>query len=58
MGLLLVLVGGLMMAFGRFHLPGDIVYRRDGFTLFAPLGTSLLISIVLTLLLNLLLRGR
>jgi hypothetical protein len=34
-------------------LPGDIRIERDGFTFFAPLGTMLVISIVLTILLNL-----
>lgn len=49
-GLLLVL-GARLPWFG--HLPGDIVVKRDNFTLYAPIGTMILVSILLTLLLNL-----
>ena len=57
MGKLLVLVGlgiaglGVLMMlgvpFGR--LPGDIVFRRGNFTLYFPLVTSIVLSILLTL---------
>jgi hypothetical protein len=56
-GIIIVVVGGffLLMAklpwFGR--LPGDIVYRREGLTIYVPLATMILVSLVLTLLLNL-----
>ena len=58
-GILLVVVGGLAMVgirlpFGR--LPGDIAITGDRGGLFIPLGTMLVISIVLTLLANLFLR--
>jgi hypothetical protein len=58
-GLVLVVVGGLAMAgirlpFGR--LPGDIAITGERGGLFIPLGTMLLISIVLTFLFNLFLR--
>jgi hypothetical protein len=58
-GILLVVIGGLAMAgirlpFGR--LPGDIAITGDRGGLFLPLGTMLLVSIVLTLLFNLFLR--
>jgi hypothetical protein len=33
------------------HLPGDIVVERKNFTLYVPIATGLLISMVLTLLL-------
>lgn len=49
-GLLLVL-GARLPWFGQ--LPGDIVVKRDNFTLYAPIGTMILVSILLTLLLNL-----
>jgi len=53
-GLVLVQVGLLVMLVGRMGLPlgkllGDISYRGKNFTLFAPLGTCLLLSVVLTL---------
>jgi DUF2905 family protein len=58
-GILLALVGGLAMAgirlpFGR--LPGDIAITGERGGLFIPLGTMLLISIVLTVLFNLFIR--
>jgi len=34
------------------RVPGDIMVRRKNWTLYMPLGTSILLSIVLTLLLN------
>jgi hypothetical protein len=45
-GLILILIGKTSL--GR--LPGDIVIRRDNFTLAFPLATSILISIVLSLI--------
>ena len=32
------------------RLPGDFTYRRDSFSFYFPLTTSILISIVLTLI--------
>ena len=32
------------------RLPGDIIIERPGFTLYIPLGTSLVISVILSLL--------
>jgi len=58
-GVVLVVVGGLAMAgirlpFGR--LPGDIAISGDRGGVFIPLGTMLLVSVILTLLFNLFLR--
>ena len=56
-GALLVLVGlaltlGDRLTFLRFgRLPGDIVYRRGNLTLYFPLATSILLSLILTALL-------
>ncbi len=54
-GGLLVLIGALLLLAGRFGLPlgrmpGDIAYRGKNVSVFFPLGTSILISIVLSLL--------
>jgi Protein of unknown function (DUF2905) len=57
-GVLLILVGGALMLFGRFHLPGDLVFRRGGTTVYIPLATGLVISLVLTVVLNLFFRQR
>lgn len=35
------------------HLPGDISVQRPGFRFYAPLGSLLLVSVVLSLLLTL-----
>ena len=57
-----VIVGALMMLWGRLglptRLPGDLVVRRGPVTFFFPLATSLILSVVLTILLNLFLRRR
>lgn len=55
-GIVLVLLGGFFMLAGKIpwfgRLPGDIVYRREGFAVFVPITTMILVSAVLTLLLN------
>ena len=52
-GLLLVLSGRLP---GLGNLPGDITIKRDNITLYMPCGTMIVISVVLTLVLNLISR--
>ena len=50
-GLIITAAGLLMMLgvpFGR--LPGDVVIRRGNATFYFPLGTSILVSVILTLL--------
>jgi hypothetical protein len=56
-GLIITAAGILLMLgvpFGR--LPGDVVIRRGNATFYFPLGTSILVSVALTLLLALLRR--
>jgi hypothetical protein len=53
-GLLLVL--GEKLGLGR--LPGDLVWRRKGTTVYFPLVTSIVVSLVLTVIVNLLLRRK
>jgi hypothetical protein len=64
LGRLLVLLGGVSALVGVLlllgarvpwlgRLPGDVVVRRGPVTFYFPLVTSLVVSIVLTLLLNL-----
>ena len=56
-GLALVAVGALLWSgFGRGwlgHLPGDIHFERGGFGLSFPIVTCILISVILTIILNL-----
>jgi len=42
---------------GFFKLPGDIYYKKNNFTFYFPITTSIIISLILTLLLNLLKRN-
>jgi hypothetical protein len=60
-GIVLFLVGGLVFLATKFglpfgRLPGDIRIERDGFSFYFPLGSSILISIVLTIVINVVLR--
>lgn len=48
---LLLLVGEKIPWIGR--LPGDILIRKEKFTFYFPIATSILISIILTLLFTL-----
>jgi uncharacterized membrane protein YidH (DUF202 family) len=57
-GVLLVVVGGALMLFGRFHLPGDFVLRSGSTTVYIPLATSIVLSVVATVVLNLVFRQR
>jgi hypothetical protein len=56
-GVLIVLVGLVLMLVGRVswlgRLPGDIVVHRGNWTLYFPLATSILISVILSLVLYL-----
>jgi hypothetical protein len=56
-GVLLIIAGVLMIFADRIpflgKLPGDIVYRKGNFTLYVPIATMLIVSILLTILLNL-----
>ena len=57
-GVVLVIVGGALMLFGRLHLPGDLTFRTGNVTLYLPIATSIVLSIVLTVVLNLVFRQR
>lgn len=51
----LLIVGVIMIALAKLglgRLPGDLVIRRDGVTIYFPIVTSILISIILSLLLS------
>ncbi len=61
-GVILVVVGAFLLAAPRIpflgRLPGDITFSRDGLTVFVPLGTMIVLSIVASVLLGLLGSGR
>jgi hypothetical protein len=56
-GVILALLGGLLLLAGKIPflggLPGDIVIRRERWSFYFPLTTSIVISILLTLLFSL-----
>ena len=55
----LLVLGGLLFLLGRFgidRLPGDLVFRRGNFTLYFPIGLMILLSIVGTIVLNIVFR--
>jgi hypothetical protein len=66
MGRLLVVMGGVLALLGIVlmlgprlpfrigRLPLDFHYQRDNFSFYFPLGTSILVSVVLTLIFSLL----
>lgn len=60
LGVALVGIGGLVILLGQVldlgDLPGDLVYKGDQVRVYVPIGTMIVLSIVLTLLLNLVLR--
>ena len=60
-GLGLAAVGGLVWLAGRMglqlgRLPGDIRVQREGFSFYFPLATTILLSLGLTVLVNLIAR--
>ncbi|HUA99770.1 MAG TPA: DUF2905 domain-containing protein [Terracidiphilus sp.] len=62
-GLLLVLIGAVLMFAGRLgvplgRLPGDVVYRGKHMTVFFPIVTCIVISIVASVLMYLFSRFR
>jgi len=55
LGIVLVVAGGIVLLLGRTgvpfglgRLPGDILVKREGFTFYLPITTSILISVVLS----------
>ena len=56
LGLVLLIAGVLLTIVGRAHLPlgrlpGDIVHRGKNTTIYFPLATSVLLSVVLSIVL-------
>jgi multisubunit Na+/H+ antiporter MnhG subunit len=55
----LLVLGALFLLLGRFgleRLPGDLVLRRGNLTVYFPIGLMIVLSVVGTILLNVLLR--
>ena len=60
LGILVFAVGFLLWIGNRisfpWRLPGDIVVRREGFSIYFPIVTCIAVSVVLTVVLNLISR--
>jgi uncharacterized membrane protein len=55
----LLVLGGLLFLLGRFgldRLPGDLVFKRGDFTLYIPIGLMVLLSVIGTIVLNIIFR--
>lgn len=60
-GLLILLMGGIMLLLSKFslpgfHLPGDIYIKKENYSFYFPITTCILLSVVLSVLLNLFVR--
>ena len=69
LGKIIILAGVFLVIFGLLltfsnkipfigKLPGDFAFKRENFSLYFPLATSIILSIILTLLLNFFFRGK
>ena len=55
----LLVLGGVLFLLGRFgvdRLPGDLVLRRGNSTFYFPIGLMILLSVVGTIVLNIVFR--
>lgn len=60
-GLVIALSGAIILVANRFfpwlgNMPGNLSYEGENFKIYFPLGTMILVSILATILLNVLLR--
>jgi DUF2905 family protein len=57
LGAVLIVIGLVMLGIQKLpfggRLPGDIVIKRDNFTFYFPLATSIIVSILISLILYL-----
>lgn len=55
-GIILIVIGSLFFVFGKIpwfgRLPGDIIIKKEGFTFYFPVVTMVLLSILLTIIFN------
>ena len=66
MGRILIIIGIVIVLIGIFlqygsripigKLPGDFIIRRENVTIYVPLATGVILSILLTVILNLVFR--
>jgi hypothetical protein len=53
-GIIFIIIGIIFFLFEKFHfkLPGDIIIKKENFSIYFPIVTCIVLSIILTLLLN------
>ncbi|MDD3894372.1 MAG: DUF2905 family protein [Syntrophomonadaceae bacterium] len=61
LGLILIIFGTIMLLISKygcngFRLPGDVLIQKKNYTFYFPLTTAIIISIILTIVLNLISR--
>jgi hypothetical protein len=53
-GIIVIAIGGLLLFAGKIpsigKLPGDILIQKKNYTVYFPLATSIIISLIITLL--------
>lgn len=56
LGVILIAIGALLWLFGKLpfigKLPGDIYIKKGNFSFYAPIVTTLLISLILSIILT------
>lgn len=61
-GVVVTVVGVLMLLAPKLpfigKLPGDFYFKRDGVSFYFPLATSIIVSIILSLVISFLFRGK
>lgn len=61
-GIVLTIVGVLMLLAPKLpfigKLPGDFYFKKDGVSFYFPLATSIIVSIILSLVISFLFRGK
>ncbi len=59
-GAAILVLGAVVLVLGRFtgigRLPGDILFQRDHVTVYFPVVTMIIVSLVLTIIVNVVLR--
>ena len=55
LGLMLIVIGVILTLAGKLpwlgRLPGDIAIERDNFSIYFPIATSILVSVIISLVL-------
>ena len=56
-GIVSIVIGSIFVLFGKVpwigRLPGDIIVRKESYTLYFPVVTMLILSVILTVIFNL-----